>query len=317
MQTPNLPAPRLGTGDVQNTPDLQAVVNMAIDGLASQHSRRAYGRALADFMTWYAQSGQRTLSRATVSAHVKDLRAQGVTPASIAQRLAAISRMVTEAQANGMIPPDVARGILDIPRPKVRGQRAGNWLTLEQAQALIDAPDPTTAKGLRDRALFAVLIGCGLRRSEVVSLEAGPRGHIQKRDGRWAIVDLTGKGRRVRTIPIPAWAYKALAAWTDAAGITAGPVFRPVYKGGQVGPDAIDPQTVYDVLAEYRAAIDAPTLAAHDLRRTFAALCKEAGASTRDIQALMGHSSEATTERYLQNILDLQNPANDLIRLEV
>ncbi len=180
MQTPNLPAPRLGTGDVQNTPDLQAVVSMAIDGLASAHSRRAYRRALADFMTWYSASGQRTLTRAAVNAHIQDLRAQGVTPASIAQRLAAISRMVTEAQANGLLPPDIARGILDIKRPKVRGQRAGNWLTLEQAQALIDAPDPATAKGLRDRALFAVLIGCGLRRSEVVSLEAGP-----DYDGDW------------------------------------------------------------------------------------------------------------------------------------
>ena len=56
------------------------------------------------------------------------------------------------------------------------GVRTGNWLSLKQAQALLDAPDITTRKGLRDRAIIAVLLGCGLRRSEVAALTMG---HIQ------------------------------------------------------------------------------------------------------------------------------------------
>jgi hypothetical protein len=74
--------------------------------------------------------------------------------------------------------------------------RAGNWLSLKQAQALLNAPDITTTKGLRDRAIIAVLLGCALRRSEVAALTMG---HIQQRDGRWCIVDLYGKHGRVRT----------------------------------------------------------------------------------------------------------------------
>ena len=70
--------------------------------------------------------------------------------------------------------------------------RSGNWLSLKQAQTLLNAPDITTTKGLRDRAILAVLLGCGLRRSEVAALTME---HIQQRDGRWCIVDLVREAR--------------------------------------------------------------------------------------------------------------------------
>jgi site-specific recombinase XerD len=83
-----------------------------------------------------------------------------------------------------------------------KGIRLGNWLSVKQAQTLLNTPDTTTTKGLRDRAILAILLGCGLRRSEVAAL---PMGHVQQRDGRWCIVDLVGKHGRVRTIPMPTW----------------------------------------------------------------------------------------------------------------
>src|SRR5262249_31004888 len=88
--------------------------------------------------------------------------------------------------------------------------------------ALLNAPDATTNKGLRDRAILAVLLGCGLRRSEVAALTFK---HIQQRDGRWCIVDLVGKHGRVGTVPKPTWVKVAVDAWATAAGITDGPVF--------------------------------------------------------------------------------------------
>jgi integrase len=66
--------------------------------------------------------------------------------------------------------------------------------------------DVATSKGLRDRAILAVLLGCGLRRSEVAKLTMG---HVQQRDGRWCIVDLLGKHGRVRTVPMPTWTKSA------------------------------------------------------------------------------------------------------------
>jgi site-specific recombinase XerD len=106
----------------------------------------------------------------------------------------------------------------------------GNWLSVMQAQTLLNTPDITTSKGLRDRAILAVLLGCGLRRSEVAALSVN---HVQQRDGRWCIVDLVGKHGRVRTIPMPTWVKVATDAWTLAAGVADGCVFRPVNRAGQ------------------------------------------------------------------------------------
>jgi site-specific recombinase XerD len=85
---------------------------------------------------------------------------------------------------------------------KTQGIRIGNWPSQRQAQALLSAPDISTLRGLLDRAIVAVLLGCGLRRSEVAALSFA---HLQQRDGRWCIVDLVGKHGRVRTAPMPAW----------------------------------------------------------------------------------------------------------------
>src|ERR1019366_8012119 len=86
-------------------------------------------------------------------------------------------------------------------------------------------------KGLRDRAMLAILLGCGLRRAEVAALTLK---HIQQRDNRWCIVDLVGKHGRGRTIPMPTWVKVATEAWTTAAGGADGYVFRPVNRAGQV-----------------------------------------------------------------------------------
>ena len=91
---------------------------------------------------------------------------------------------------------------------KFHGVRVGNWLSLQQAQRLLNTPDMTTKKGLRDRAVFATLPGCGLRRSELANLTMK---HVQQRDNRWCIVDLLGNHGRVRTIPMPAWTKNTIA----------------------------------------------------------------------------------------------------------
>lgn len=84
--------------------------------------------------------------------------------------------------------------------------RLGNWLTAEQGQPLWQAPDREQLKGKRDRALLALLLACGLRRHKLAALTFG---HLQQREGHWAIVDLSGRGGHVRTIPVPG----GLGAW--------------------------------------------------------------------------------------------------------
>jgi site-specific recombinase XerD len=95
--------------------------------------------------------------------------------------MSAIRKLAVEAADNGLLAPELAAGIVRVKSAKSVGIRVGNWLTLRQAQALLGTPDIAAVKGLRDRAILAVLLGCGLRRSEVAALTFT---HVQQRDGQ-------------------------------------------------------------------------------------------------------------------------------------
>jgi integrase len=197
---------------------------------------------------------------------------------------------------------------------KSTGIRVGNWLSQRQAQALLSAPDISTIRGLRDRAILAVLLGCGLRRSEVAALTFT---HVQQRDGRWCIVDLVGKHGRVRTVPVPTWTKVAIDAWTSAASLIGGCLFRPVNRVGGVTGERLGEKVVWQMLRQYAEAIGLPGIAPHDARRTCAKLCRAAGGELEQIQMLLGHASVQTTERYLGTKQDLVHAPNDAIRLRV
>jgi integrase len=221
--------------------------------------------------------------------------ARGVPAASLNQRLTAIRKLAHEAADNHLIDPGTAQAIARVEGVRREGRRLGQWLTHMQAQQMIRLPDVATVKGLRDRAILAVLLGCGLRREEAARLEVR---HLQQREGRWVIVDLIGKRNRTRSVPMPAWAKAALDGWTDVADIQSGPVFRPLRRGGHVQAGAMTAQAVFDVVRGYAAILGVP-VRPHDLRRTFAKLAHQGGAPLDQIQLSLGHSSIQTTERYL------------------
>ena len=100
---------------------------------------------------------------------------------------------------------------------KKLGVRLGNWLTADQCKNLLKAPDCQTLNGKRDRAILSLLLGCGLRRAEVTKLNIGD---LQQREDHWVVVDLIGKGRHIRTVPVPCWVKEALDSWTTAAAVS-------------------------------------------------------------------------------------------------
>ena len=112
-------------------------------------------------------------------------------------------------------------------------------------------------------------------------------------------MDLLGKGRRRRTVPVPRWAKAWIDDWVTAAGVSSGCVFRAINKGGRVWGDGLTANIIWSVVQIYAAEIGVPRLAPHDLRRTCAKLCRAAGGDLEQIQLLLGHASIATTERYL------------------
>jgi integrase len=241
------------------------------------------------------------------------LEARGLGAVSINVRITAVRKLAVEASDNGLLAPELASGIARVKGVASKGVRLGNWLSARQAQTLLNAPNTTTTKGLRDRAILAVLLGCGLRRSEVAALTMS---HIQQRDGRWCIVDLIGKHGRVRTVPMPTWVKVAIEAWTSAAGISDGHVFRAVNRAGN-SQAALGEKVVWQLLQGYATIAGVPGIAPHDLRRTCAKLCRAAGGELEQIQLLLGHASVQTTERYLGTKQDLVNAPNDGIKLRI
>jgi site-specific recombinase XerD len=211
-------------------PSIERIVDMAVNGLDSEHSKRAYRRALADFLEWYAEHGG-GLAKATVNDYRAWMVKVGVPESSINQRLTAIRRLAREAADNNLIDDATARSIERVTGIARRGAPAGNWLTKDQAEALLNAPDTTTLRGKRDRALLGVRVGCGLRREEAAKLTFA---HIQQREGRWAIVELVGKRNKLRTIPMPAWAKALIELWATAAGLQDGYVFIEVTQTGKL-----------------------------------------------------------------------------------
>jgi integrase len=160
----------------------------------------------------------------------------------------------------------------------------------------------------RDYAIISILMGCGLRRSELVALEME---YIQTRQGHWAIVDLVGKGGHIRTVPMPQWVKDALDGWTTAAGIDKGQVFRAVSRSGNVWGSKIGENVVWHIVSKRCTKAGMERIAPHDLRRTCAKLCHSAGGELEQIQFLLGHSSVQTTERYLGCKQNLGSPVND------
>jgi site-specific recombinase XerD len=287
---------------------------LVLDSVSSPITKRVYNLGLDEFISWYGQEPRPGFTKATVSAWRVALEARKLGSVSINVRITAVRKLAAEAADNGLLAPELAAGIARVKSAKSMGVRTGNWLTLKQAQALLNAPDISTTKGLRDRAIIAVLLGCGLRRSEVAALTMG---HIQQRDGRWCIIDLLGKHGRVRTVPMPVWVKVAIDAWTVRAGVVDGHVFRPVNRGDQVAGDVLSEKVVWQLLRPYAAATDVAGLAPHDLRRTAAKLCRAAGGELEQIQLLLGHASVQTTERYLGTKQDLVHAPNDGIKLRV
>jgi site-specific recombinase XerD len=286
---------------------------LVCNAVTSPHTHRAYGRALRNFIAWYQATGAPGLTKATLQTYVTSLREQGTPASSLNQRLAALRKFAQEAADQGLIDEATAQAIRHVAGVRREGQRLGNWLNRSQAQALLTAPDVGTVKGVRDRAILSVLLGCGLRREEAARLRVE---HLQLREGRWVIVDLLGKGNKTRSVPMPAWAKAAIDRWCEVANLRQGPLFLALRRGGHVQAHTMTAQAIRDVVATYAAQVGA-TVAPHDLRRTFAKLAHKGGSPIDQIQLSLGHSSMQTTERYLGVQQDLTFAPCDFLGLSL
>src|SRR6202158_2222894 len=249
---------------IQKTAGWEKLKTLVLDSVSAPITKRVYNMALDEFLAWFQQAPRPGFTKATVSACRGSLEARVLASSSIIIRMSAIRKLAAEAADNGLLARELAAGISRVKSVKPTGVRVGNWLSQRQAQALLSAPDISTVRGLRDRAILAVLLGCGLRRSEVAALTFA---HVQQRDGRWCIVDLVGKHGRVRTMPMPTWVKVAIDAWTSAAGLAEGRIFRPVNRGDKVQGEAMSEKVVWQMLQPYGTDAGVTGIAPHDCRR--------------------------------------------------
>jgi integrase len=289
-------------------PELEQSKAAVLNTLASVHSRRSYAYAIERFVAWYCSAPPLTFNRAVVVRYRSHLEGLHLSAATINMHLSAIRRLADESAESGWLTPELAIGIRRVQGVKRLGQKSGNWLTQNQAQELVNAASKTDLRGWRDGAILGLLLGCGLRRSEVVGLTLD---QLQTRDGRWVIVDLLGKGRRLRTVPVPSWSKQLLDAWLLHSGVSEGRVFRRVSKVGKRQEDGVTANVVWYAVKRCARQAGIANLAPHDLRRTCARFCHDCSGELEQIRFLLGHASVQTTERYIGSKQKLREAVND------
>ena len=159
--------------------------------------------------------------------------ARGLAANTINQKLAAVRQLAYDAADAGLLSPELVAGIGSVNGVKQLGFRSGNWLSLDHSPEILSHALGEGLRAKRDYAMLAMLFG--VRPAQIGTGRSLDIDEVQTREGHWAIVDLIGKGGRIRTVPFPQWVKQALDLWISAAGITGGRVFRAVSKRGKVG----------------------------------------------------------------------------------
>ncbi len=274
--------------------------------LTSDNSRRAYRTFLLGFFAWCrANDGSPTFSRMAVLQY-KDALIGGVretsegpkrlfSSATVNLRLAAVRALAQEAADQGLLDQAEAADPAGMGRARF-GITVGMWISKQELDRILLTPDRSTLRGKRDYALLAVLFSTGIRRCELVDLSVST---VQQRDGQWGLIDLRGKGRKVRSVSLPLWVKDAVFEWLQASQIVQGALFRSITRHGRLGIANLSDEAVKLLLTRYALPHNLGSFRPHDARRTCARLCRAANASLEDIQEMLGHASIQTTERYL------------------
>jgi len=213
-------------------PDLEQTKSAVLNTLTSKSGQRTYDHAINEFVDWYCSEPRLAFNRTVVLRYRIHLEQRHLAPTTINLRLAAVRRVAYEAADSGLLSPELAAGIRRVKGVRRIGVRLGNWLTAEQGRSLLLKSQGDSLRSKRNHAILALLIGCGLRRGELLALTVES---IQLREEHWVIVDLHGKAGHIRTVPIPLWVKEVIDSWTQASGIKEGCLFRQSTSPGRYG----------------------------------------------------------------------------------
>jgi integrase/recombinase XerD len=266
--------------------------HLEVERRVAGHTLDAYRRDLAKLSAFAARTRRtvETLDRAALEHFVRDTMAAGLAATSTARLVAATRGLYRFLRLTGSLTTNPAE---DLHAPRLIATLP-HFLSIEEVDALLNAPDVTTPRGLRDRALIEVLYATGLRVSELVGLRLTD---VRLEQG---CVQCLGKGHKQRLVPLGEEAI----AWTRRYLADARPALTRRRDGPWLFLNARDGGRLsrlgfWKLLKVYgRQAGLNPSLSPHVLRHSFATHLLERGADLRAIQAMLGHADLSTTQIY-------------------
>lgn len=302
-QAPELPAlapsRKLTAAQFQGLADVPAELEWFAN-LPQGQTRRAYQVDLQQFMAFVGIAKPeefRQVTRAHVLAWRQDLELQALAPATIRRKLAALSSLFEHLCDSNSVTHNPVKGV----RRPVAETTEGKTPALSDAQVrqLLDLPDVSTLKGLRDRAILSVLVYHGLRRAELCGLKVGD--YKQERRGI-PHLKILGKGQRLRYLPTNPHSLAAIDAYLVQAAHgqdPSGALFRELSRngaGGGLAPDGLYHQVIRPYFA--KLGLSGENFGPHALRATAATNALENGADLAKVQQWLGHANISTTRVY-------------------
>ena len=270
----------------------------------ADNTRQAYLSDIMKLLRWLNDNKLR-LSEVTLESlrlFVGDLNDIGISLRSRSRIISGVRSFFNYLQLDGYLEVNPAE-LLENPKC---GLYLPEVLTVEEIDAMIDAIDPNKDEAQRDRAIIETLYGCGLRVSELISLE------LSKVYAAEGYLVVTGKGNKERMVPMSDTSIEEISLWLkDRARLKVKPEARNILflnrRGGQ-----LTRQRAFQIvkgLAE--AAGIRKKISPHTLRHSFATHLLEGGANLRAIQQMLGHESITTTQVYIH--LDRSTLRSDIL----
>ena len=276
----------------------QYLAHLRYERRLAAHTIESYGRDLTELAGYAAgqERGVERLSRRDLEAFVRALMSEGKSPRSVARLVACVRGFYRFLTLHQHISENPA---VDLQAPRA-WKVLPKFLSTEDVDRLLAAPDTTTARGLRDRALIELLYATGLRVSELVELRPQDL-HLDA-----GYLTTTGKGEKQRIVPVgdeaASWVLRYLH---EARPVLLGRRTSPrVFVNARGGGPGITRVGFWKILKGYGAALGiARQISPHVLRHSFATHLLERGADLRAIQMMLGHADLSTTQIYT-HILD-------------
>ena len=268
-------------------PELEAFLALSAARLAPR-TVEAYRRDLTGLASWLGRP-LASVTTEELERWVAELRAAGLSPATIARRIASLRSLFRHLVLIGTVSGNPAAE-LELPR---RIRKLPRTLSPGEAERLIDAAAGTTPRALRDRALVELLYGAGLRVSEAVSLDRAGVDLDQR------LVRTIGKGGKERVVPVGRQAVEALRRYLARGRPHLDRRHRPeLFLNAQGGP--LTRAGAFLILRRLaaKAGLEPERVHPHLLRHSFATHLLEGGADLRSVQEMLGHADLSTTELY-------------------